>query len=84
MELHDRLAALGATPAAHPASSDALCRLLAAEVSPVYSAMFPQVSRAAHRWGGVRGGFPGQINIKFCEVLGVAPIARILKRGVFP
>ncbi|KAG2445899.1 hypothetical protein HXX76_000503 [Chlamydomonas incerta] len=42
LELHDRLVAEGACPAAHPAIGSALCRLLEAEVKPRYTALFPQ------------------------------------------
>ncbi len=43
MELYDRLVALGASPAAYPPISEALSRLLAAEVAPAYDSLFPQV-----------------------------------------
>ncbi|GIL45367.1 hypothetical protein Vafri_2617 [Volvox africanus] len=42
VELHDRLVALGATPAAYPPISEALSRLLAAEMEPAYDSLFPQ------------------------------------------
>ncbi|PNW74840.1 hypothetical protein CHLRE_12g507700v5 [Chlamydomonas reinhardtii] len=52
LELHDRLVAEGASPAAAPAIGAALCRLLEAEVKPRYAALFPQGVLARHALSG--------------------------------
>ncbi|GIL78715.1 hypothetical protein Vretimale_382 [Volvox reticuliferus] len=74
VELHDRLVSQGATPAAYPPISEALSRLLAAEMAPAYDSLFPQgvLGRNA-LWGDVvpSGAVQPQLSPMALRLLGM-------------
>ncbi|KXZ51410.1 hypothetical protein GPECTOR_12g372 [Gonium pectorale] len=73
-ELHERLVAEGAAPAAHGPISAALCRLLEAELAPAYAALFPQGPLARNAlWGDVppSGSVPPALSPSALRLLGM-------------